>query len=309
MINQNNILLLGSSGFVGCRVKNIFEKKNIDIFSPKKIELNLANYSQIKRYLIKNKISHIINCAGKVGGILDNSQNQLEYYKVNNEINYNLVTAAHNAGINNFLNLSSSCMYPDHYTTKMKENKLMTGRLEETNLGYSIAKLSAAYYIKLIKEKDGLNYANLIPCNLYGPCDNFHEKNSHLLASIIRKVINAKKNCDTSIEVWGDGKPKREFLFVDDLANFIFLIIKKNYILPPFLNVGYGKDYSVKNFYKIVMKICNYNVKLNYDFTKPNGIKRKLIDSSLAKNKYNFKVSTSLENGIKKTIKYYEDTL
>ena len=172
-----------------------------------------------------------------------------------------------------------------------------------------MAKLSAAYYIKLINEKDDLNYSNLIPCNLYGPYDNFQENYSHLLASIIRKVVTAKKNQDKSIEVWGDGKPKREFLFVDDLANFIFNIIKKNYILPTFLNVGYGKDYSVKDFYKIVMSICNYKVKLHYDLTKPNGITRKLIDSSLAKNNYNYKVSTSLEDGIKETIKYYENTL
>lgn len=304
-----NILLLGSSGFVGSRVKNIFKMKKIDIFTPKKIELNLINVVQIKKYLIKNKITHIINCAGKVGGILDNSLKQLEYYRVNSEINHNIISASYDVGVENFLNLSSSCMYPDHYKVKMKENKLMTGKLEESNLGYAIAKLSAAYYIKLIREKDGLNYSNLIPCNLYGPHDNFNEKNSHLLASIIRKVVTAKKNKDKSIEVWGNGKPKREFLFVDDLANFIFSVINKNYILPPFLNVGYGKDYSVKDFYKMVMDICNYKVELHYDLTKPNGIMRKLIDSSLAINKYNYKVSTSLKKGVKYTIKYYENTL
>ena len=304
-----NILVLGSSGFLGSRVKNIFKRKNVDIFSPKKIELNLFNLGHTKRYLKKNKITHIINCAGKVGGILDNSLNQLDYYRENNEINYNIITASYDVGVKNFLNLSSSCMYPHHYKVKMNEDKLMTGKLEESNLGYAMAKLSAAYYIKLINEKNCLNYSNLIPCNLFGPFDNFQENYSHLLASIIRKVITAKKNQDKSIEVWGDGKPKREFLFVDDLANFIFDIINNNYILPTFLNVGYGKDYSVKDFYKIVMGICNYKVKLHYDLTKPNGITRKLIDSSLAKNNYNYKVSTSLEDGIKKTIKYYENTL
>ncbi len=309
MSTEKIILLLGSKGFLGSRVKKIFNNKNFFIIDPSKRELDLKKSNKIKVFLKKHKVSHIINCAGKVGGILDNSLNQLDFYRENSEINYNLISSSLDLGIKNFLNLSSSCMYPDSFLRKMNEKDLMSGKLEPTNLGYAIAKLSAANYIDLIKNKYDYNYSNLIPCNLYGPNDNFSENESHLIASIIRKVSKAKRSKDKSIEVWGDGSPKREFLYVDDLAKFIFSIIKKNYNLPSYLNVGYGKDYTVKQFYKKVMDIYNYNVKLIYNLNKPNGTKRKLLDITTAKNRFNFNPSTNIESGLKKTVKFYENTL
>ena len=301
------ILLLGSKGFVGSRLKKTFSKKKYNILDPDKKILNLKNYNKINSFLKNYKVTHVINCAGKVGGILDNSLNQIEYYRVNNEINYNLISSCLDNGITNFLNLSSSCMYPNNFSSKMKEKDLMSGRLEPTNLGYAMAKLAAANYIKLIRDKYNFNYFNIIPCNLYGPNDNFTENKSHLISSIIKKVSDAKKNKYSSIDVWGDGSPKREFLYVDDLVNFMFTIVMNNYSVPPFLNIGYGKDYTVNQYYRKIMKIYNYEVELTYKFDKPNGVKRKLLDITLAKKKFNFYPKTDLEKGLRKTIKYYEN--
>lgn len=260
-------------------------------------------------FLKQNNITHVINCAGKVGGILDNYLNQIDYFRENNEINYNLISSSYEEGIKNFLNLSSSCMYPSNFMSKMSEKMLMLGNLEVTNFGYAIAKLTAANYVKLIRDKFKYNYSNVIPCNLYGPNDNFTDNTSHLIASIIKKVSYAKKNNINSIEVWGDGTPKREFLYIDDLVKFLFNSIDKNYHIPSFLNIGFGKDYSVNDYYKKVMKIYNYKVKLVYNSNKPNGVKRKLLDISLAKKEFKFKPKTNLEKGLENTIKYYENSL
>tara|TARA_X000000950_G_C13886944_1_gene649257 strand:- start:671 stop:1600 length:930 start_codon:yes stop_codon:yes gene_type:complete len=303
------VLLLGSNGFLGTRVKKIFKNKKCLFLDPDRKILDLKKIQKINIFLKKNRVTHIINCAGKVGGILDNSRNQIDFYRENNEINYNLISSSFDLGIRNFLNLSSSCMYPNNFDSKINENKIMTGKLESTNFGYAMAKLSAASYIKLIRDKYHYNYSNIIPCNLYGPNDKFDKDKSHLIASIIRKVSKAKKNMDKSIEVWGDGSPKREFLYVDDLANFIFSSIKKNYFLPTYLNIGYGKDYTVTQYYKKVMKLYKYKVKLTYDLKKPNGIKRKLLDISLAKKDFKFYPSTNLNTGLIKTIKYYENSI
>ena len=303
------ILLLGSNGFVGSRIKDIFLKKNYEILYPDKKTLNLKNIKKLNVFLKYNKVTHIINCAGRVGGILDNLSNQIDFFRDNYEINYNLISSSLDQSVNNFLNLGSSCMYPQNFHTKMNENKLMQGKLEPTNFGYAIAKLSAASYVKLIRDKYNFNYTTIIPCNLYGPNDDFSENKSHLVASIIRKVSDAKNNKSTSIDVWGDGTSKREFLYVDDLANFIFSSISKNYDLPTYLNIGYGRDYTVNQFYKKIMKLYNYKVKLVHDLKKPNGIRRKLLDISLAKKKFNFYPKTDLEIGLKKTIKFYENSI
>ena len=282
------------------------KKENINFISPNRKELDLKNYNKISNYFKKNKFDYVINCAAKVGGILENLNNQIIFYKENIEINNNLIKCAHEYKIKNFINLGSSCMYPGNYDKKMNENKIMSGPLESTNLGYGIAKITSSIYLKLVREETGYNYCTIIPCNLYGPNDNFIKNKSHLIASIINKVSEAKLYNKNYVKVWGDGKAKREFLYVDDLTIFITRLVKSKKILPAFMNVGYGNDFSVTQYYKKVMSIYNYKVDLKYDKDKPNGVRRKLIDSKIAKEKYGFKIKTKLESGIKKTINYYE---
>lgn len=301
--------MAGSNGFVGRNLIKIFFKKKYNVLCPDKRTLDLKNIKKLKNFLYRNKVTHIINCAGKVGGILENSLNQIDFYRENNELNYNLISSSLDLGIKNFINLGTSCMYPNNYLSKMSERDLMTGKLEPTNFGYAMSKLSASSYVKLINEKFGYNYSNIIPCNLYGPYDNFDGNKSHLIASIINKTSKAKKNSHNFIEIWGDGSPRREFLYIDDLVNFIFLSVSKNYHLPVFINIGYGKDYSVKQYYKKIMDMFNYKVKLVYNLKKPNGIKRKLLNISLAKKLFDYEPKINLETGLRKTIKFYENTI
>ena len=222
------------------------------------------------------------------------------------EINYNLLKAASKHNVVNIINIGSSCMYPKIYKNKMSENYLMSGYLEDTNFGYGLAKLVSSFYLKILKENNSLNYITIIPCNLYGPRDNFDPKSSHLIAAIIQKIFTAIKNKEQSIEVWGDGLSKREFLYVDDFAEFVVNLVKSKLKFPDFLNIGYGTDFTVKQYYKKIINLVNPKIKIFFNKKYPSGMKRKLIDSSLAKKIYKWSPKTSLDKGLIKTIKYYE---
>lgn len=301
------VLLLGGGGFVGGAIKKYLIKRKIKFYAPSSKELNLKKINKIKNFLKKNKISNIINAAGKVGGILSNTLNQKKFFEDNIEINYNLFKTARELKISNILNIGSSCMYPKIYQKKMKENYLMSGPLEDTNFGYGLAKLVSSYYLKLLKDNDNLNYTTIIPCNLYGPMDNFNPRSSHLVAAIIQKSFEASKNKLKSVEIWGDGSSKREFLYVDDLADFIVNLIISNTKLPEFLNIGYGKDFTIKQYYKKIINLINPSIKIVFNKKYPSGMKRKLIDSSFAKRKYRWTPRTSLDIGLKNTIEYYKN--
>ena len=301
------VLLLGGNGFVGGSIKKFLTKKKINFYAPSSKKLNLKEINQIENFLTKKKISHIINSAGKVGGILSNIKNQKKFFEDNMEINYNLLKTASKHNIASIINIGSSCMYPKIYKNKMKENSLMSGYLEDTNFGYGLAKLVSSFYLKILKENNNLNYTTIIPCNLYGPKDNFDPKSSHLIAAIIQKIFTAIKNKEQSIEVWGDGSSKREFLYIDDFAEFIVNLIKSNLKFPDFLNIGYGTDFTIKQYYKKIINLVNPKIKIIFNKKYPAGMKRKLIDSSLAKKKYKWSPKTSLDKGLIKTIKYYEN--
>lgn len=301
------VLLLGGSGFVGGSIKKFLIKKKIKFYAPSSKKLDLKKINKIENFLIKKKISHIINSAGKVGGILSNIENQKKFFEDNMEINYNLLKAASENSVSNIINIGSSCMYPKIYKNKMSENYLMNGYLEDTNFGYGLAKLVSSFYLKILKENNSLNYTTIIPCNLYGPKDNFDPKSSHLIAAIIQKIFTAIKNKEQSIEVWGDGLSKREFLYVDDFAEFVVNLVKSKLKFPDFLNIGYGADFTVKQYYKKIINLVNPKIKIFFNKKYPSGMKRKLIDSSLAKKIYKWSPKTSLDKGLIKTIKYYEN--
>ena len=301
------VLLLGGNGFVGGSIKKFLIKKKINFYAPSSKNLNLKKINQIEHFLLKKKISHIINSAGKVGGILSNIKNQKKFFEDNMEINYNLLKVASKHKVANIINIGSSCMYPKIYKNKMKENYLMSGYLEDTNFGYGLAKLVSSFYLKILKENNNLNYITIIPCNLYGPKDNFDPKTSHLIAAIIQKIFSAIKNKENSIQVWGDGSSKREFLYVDDLAEFVVNLTKSNLKFTDFLNIGYGTDFTVKEYYKKIINLVNPKIKIIFNKKYPTGMKRKLIDSSLAKKLYKWSPKTSLDEGLIKTIKYYEN--
>lgn len=300
------ILLLGGSGMLGSSIKDYLIANKLDFYSPSSKQLDLTKQKKIQLLLKNSNFTHVINCAGRVGGILDNLNNQIDYFEQNMEINYNLIKACKINKIKNFINFGSSCMYPKNIDTKMSEKILMSGPLEETNLTYALTKINAAYYLKAIRDKYDYNYTTFIPCNLFGENDKFDLNTAHLIPAIINKVYQAKLNGINEIAIWGTGNVKREFLYVKNISEFIIKHLKENTKFPEFLNLGASKDYSIISYYNEIIQLFGVKLKINKDLSKPEGIKRKLIDSSLAKKKFQWRVIYDLKYGLNETIDYYK---
>ena len=254
------ILITGGSGMVG---HNLIEHKfasKYEIFAPTSSELNLINYFEVQKYLDNIQPDIVVHAAGKVGGIQDNIKNPIEFLDLNNCIGRNIIMASYNQGIKNFINLASTCMYPKNAENPLKEEMVLTGTLEPTNEGYALAKIMATRLCQYIqKSNKNLNYKTLIPCNLYGRFDKFEPERSHLIPAIINKIHNAKKNDLQTIEIWGDGKARREFMYAEDLADAIYMLFNKLDFLPDLMNCGLGRDYSINDYYQIVADVIKTN--------------------------------------------------
>jgi GDP-L-fucose synthase len=302
---MNKILLTGSSGFVG---KNILKSgilSDFKLLTPTSDELNLLDIQLVKSYLNDSKPDLIIHSAGKVGGILKNIKSNYNFLLDNSLMAINLISESLNSGVSNFLNISSSCIYPKDFNTPIKESDLLKGKLEPTNEGYALAKIIALKMSEFIYQDHGLNYKTIIPCNLYGPFDNFNLETAHMIPAVINKINIAKKNNENSVKIWGDGKSLREFMFIEDLINFILFSIKNIDDLPNIINVGTGKDYRIEEYYIKIANEIGYNGKFEYDLSKPTGMQRKLVDTSILKS-IGWESAFTIEEGISKTFKYFK---
>ena len=299
------IYITGGNGLVG---RNIRENKIIsqnEIIAPSHSQLELTDYNAVFEFIEKEKPDLIIHTAGRVGGIAANIADPYGFFTENILIGINLVRASKELRIKNFLNLSSSCFYPCDVINPLKEERILTGAFEKTNEGYALAKASVLKMCEYVTNQfDGYNYKTLIPCNLYGRYDNFSPDKSHLIPAIIRKIAKAKKNGEKTVEIWGDGESRREFMYAGDFAQIVAQILEKFEIIPNVMNIGLGKDFTINEYYKTVANVLNYEVEFTHDLTKPNGIKQKVLDISKQK-ELNFESKYSLEEGIKKTYEYY----
>lgn len=303
------IFVTGSGGLVGHNVIDNPEIKQNELLTPRSKELNLMDYEAVVSYIKKNQPDLIIHCAGKVGGIQANMKDMYGFYTENAVMGINLVRAAKECGVKKFINLSSSCTYPRDYKQPLKEEYTLQAELEPTNEGYALAKLSVLKMCEYIsKECDGCEYKNLIPCNLYGRYDKFGEKNAHMIPSIIRKIHFAKENKDASVEIWGSGDARREFMYAGDLADCIAYCIKNWEKVPVLMNVGLGYDYTVNEYYETIKKILCYEGTFEHDLSKPVGMMQKLLDVTRAKD-IGWVAKTSLEDGVKQTYEYFLETL
>jgi len=300
------ILLTGSNGMVG---KNILEHNsvhNYDFINPSSKELNLLNYQDVKNYIAINQPDFIIHAAGKVGGIHANIKEPVSFLIDNLDMGRNIIMAAKENNIKNLLNLASSCMYPRNAENPLSECLILKGELEPTNEGYAIAKIMSTRLCEyIVKEDNSKNYKTVIPCNLYGKYDKFHPKNSHMIPAVIRKIYDAKLSCNNEINIWGDGTSRREFMYAEDLSDFIFYAITKFDKMPQNINVGIGHDYSINDYYSEIAKVLDYKGEFLHDLTKPTGMKQKLIDDTKLK-KFGWKSKTTLTEGLRKTIDYYK---
>lgn len=308
MINKNSkIFITGHKGLVGSSIYLLLKNKGYKkIFIASKNKLNLLNKKKVENFFKVKKIEFVVNCAAKVGGILANSSNPVDFFYENIQMQNNLLMAASKFNIKRFIFLGSSCIYPKESKTPILEDQLLSGKLEKTNEAYALAKISGIKLSEFLFIQKKLDVICLMPTNLYGINDNFDKFSSHVIPGIISKIIDAKKNKKNSVELFGSGKPLREFLFNDDLSEAILLILKtsKRKILNisknsfPIFNIGTGKNISIRNLALLIKKITKFKGKIKFNKKYPDGTKKKNLNSTKIK-KLGWKHKIRLEDGIK----------
>ncbi len=297
------ILIAGQEGMVGSSIYKLLKKKNFSIINCKRKDLDFTDQNSVNRWFQKHKPEIVINAAGRVGGILDNKSFQADYIYINSMIGLNIINSSLRFNVKKLINLGSACIYPKKNSQPIKENALLSSKLEETNEGYALAKIISLKYCQHLRKKDKKNFISLMPANLYGEGDNFDLRSSHVLPALVKKFTLAKKKNLSSVEVWGSGNVKREFLNVEDLSNAIYFIIKKK-INYDFINIGGGEHYSIKKIAFLIKDIIKYQGKIVFNKKYPDGVKRRQLDSTIIK-KLGWKPKVNLKNGLKKYCKYY----
>ena len=298
---KSKIYVAGHNGLVGSAIVRKLKKKRYkNILHVNKNKLDLTNQSRVYNYLKKNKPDFIFICAAKVGGIMSNNKYKADFITQNLLIQTNLINGAFLAGVKNLIFLGSSCVYPKNCKQPIKESYLLSGKLEKTNDAYAIAKIAGIKMCQSFNEQYNLNYKCLMPTNTFGPNDNYSQLDSHFFPALIRKVHNLKITKSNQINLWGNGKPKREIMHVDDLADACIYFMNKK-TKHSIINIGTGKDFSINYYAKLISKLLLHKkIKISYDKTKPNGVLRKVMDVSLAK-KYGWKYKIKLEDAILST--------
>ena len=307
MINKNSrIFVAGHKGLVGSAiVRKLKEKGYLNILVEDKSKLDLTDQKKVYNFLKKNKPKFIFIAAAKVGGILSNNKYKAEFIYNNLSIQLNIIDSAYKCGIKDLIFLGSSCVYPRECKQPIKESYLLNGKLEKTNDAYAIAKIAGIKMCESYNYQYKTNYKCLMPTNTFGPNDNYDDENSHFFPALIKKIHNSKIKNQSKIKIWGDGSPKREVIYVNDLADACVFFMNKR-IKETIINIGTGIDYSIKEYAKAISKIIIPNKKMTFIFdkSKPNGTQRKVMDVSLAK-KYGWKSKINFKKSILETYKSY----
>ena len=307
MINFNSkIYIAGHRGLVGSAIVRQLKKKGYKkILTVDKSKLDLTNQSKVYNFLKKEKPKFIFIAAAKVGGIYSNSNYPAEFIHNNLIIQNNIIHSAYLCNIKDLIFLGSSCVYPKLCKQPIKEDYLLNGPLEKTNEAYAVAKIAGIKMCESYNLQFKTNYKCLMPTNTFGPNDNYDALNSHFFPSLIKKIHEIKIKGKKELTIWGDGSPKREVVYVDDIADACIYFMKKRFKQTT-LNIGTGKDRSIEQYAKIILNLIlpDKKIKIKYDKSKPNGTPRKVMDVSLAK-KYGWKSKTDLKDAIKMTYNDY----
>ena len=301
---KDKIFLAGHKGMVGSSIyKKLIKNgyKNIIVQSRKK--LNLLDQKKTLKFIDFHKPKIVIIAAARVGGIIANSTTKPKFLYENLQIQNNLIHGSYLSGIKNLFLLGSSCVYPKYCKQPMKEEYLLTNALEESNDAYAIAKIAGVKMCEFYSKNYKLNFKALMPPNLYGPNDNFDLMKSHFYPALLKKIYQAKNNKKSQLIIWGTGKPKRELMFVDDFADALLYFMNKSF-KEPFLNIGIGKDYSIKWYANFLMKKLNVKLSIKYDKSKPDGMPKKLLDITKAK-KYGWRPNNNFDEGFSSTYDYF----
>jgi GDP-L-fucose synthase len=310
-LKNKKVYVAGHSGMVGSAiVRNLQSRDYQNLLLRNSSELNLKNQHEVEKFFDSEKPQIVIIAAAKVGGILANNQFRAEFLYDNLMIQANVINSAYKSGVEKLIFLGSSCIYPKFAEQPIREESLLSGYLEPTNEPYAIAKIAGIKLCESYFNQYGCNFFSAMPTNLYGINDNFNLQTSHVLPALIRKFYEAKLNNLDTVTIWGSGTPKREFMFVDDLADAILYLLEninakdlyENGISQ--INVGTGKDVTINELANLIMQICDYKGKIVYDLTKLDGTPRKLMDVSRLE-KLGWKYKTSLREGIEKTYQWF----
>lgn len=295
--------MAGHRGMVGSAITRKLKKEGFaNLVQRTSKELDLRNQADVHAFFEQERPDHVFLAAAKVGGILANNTYRAEFLYDNLMIQNNIIDSAYRCGVKKLMFLGSSCIYPKLAPQPLREDSLLTGELEHTNEPYAIAKITGIKMVDAYRSQYGSNFISVMPTNLYGPNDNYDLNNSHVLPALIRKFHEAKKKGEPFVTLWGTGKPRREFLHADDLANACFFLMQQ-YNEPGFINIGTGEDLEIGELALLIKKIVGYEGEIKHDLSKPDGTPRKLMDVSKL-HKLGWKASISLEDGIRSV---YED--
>ncbi|MGL4772227.1 MAG: GDP-L-fucose synthase family protein [Clostridium sp.] len=304
MDKNSKIYIAGHNGMVGCSIKRALEKRGYNniIYKSSK-ELDLRRQSNVEEFFMREKPEYVFLAAAKVGGIMANINAPAEFIYDNIMINSNVIHAAYKNEVKKLMFLGSSCIYPRDCNQPMKEEYLLDGKLEPTNEGYALAKISGLKMCELYNKQYGTEYISVMPSNIYGPNDNFSKESSHVLASLIRKIHEGMVLKSDYVEVWGTGNALREFLYVDDMADAC-LFLMENYSGKTHVNVGTGQDISIRALAETIKEIIGYKGELAFNKSMPDGMPRKLTSVELI-NSLGWESKISLKEGIKLTYNWY----
>ena len=308
MNKKKKIYIAGHHGMVGSAVWRALEAKGyMNLIGVSRSELDLSNQQLVSDFYRKENPDVVINAAAKVGGILANNNYPYDFLMQNMQIQNNLINGALNSGVDKFIFLGSSCIYPKFASQPLREEYLLTDSLEPTNEWYAVAKISGVKACQAIRNQYGKDYVSLMPTNLYGYFDNFDLNSSHVLPAMLRKFHEAKVNGNSAVKLWGSGTPMREFLFVDDLADAIVFALE-NKLSRYLYNIGTGRDITIKELAKTIQSVVGHEGEIIWDESKPNGTPRKLLDVSKMK-ELGWCYSTELTEGIEKTYQWFLENI
>lgn len=300
-----SVFIAGSTGLAGSAIANAFESIGEEVIRVNRSVLDLRDIEATKKFLKRTKPALVVDAAAKVGGIGVNNSKPVEFLTDNLQIQYSLMQGAFEAGVEKFVFLGSSCIYPRDCAQPIKEEFLMTGPLEPTNSAYAVAKIAGIEMINSYRKEHGLNWISLMPTNLYGPRDNFNLSESHVLPALIRRFVEAEASDAEEVTLWGTGSPLREFLHADDLARAVVMAIE-NYNGAMHLNVGTGHDLSIKALAELIAHEAGFKGRIQWDSTKPDGTPRKVLDISRITS-MGWKPTITLEEGVASTITWFRE--
>jgi GDP-L-fucose synthase len=303
---SDKIIITGGAGFLGSFVQEQLRARGFNnLFVPRRAEFDLTQEKDVERLYAQEKPAVILHLAAEVGGIGANRDNPGRFFYANMAMGMHLIEHARRNGLKKFVQTGTICAYPKYTPIPFREDELWNGYPEETNAPYGVAKKALLVMCQAYRQQYGLNAIFLLPVNLFGPRDNFHMHSSHVIPALIRKCVEARKSGADHITAWGTGSASREFLYVEDCADGLVNAMLK-YDSPEPMNLGSGREITIKDLTELVARLSNFKGKIVWDPTKPDGQPRRCLDVTRAKNEMNWTAKTSLEEGLKKTIEFFE---